>query len=563
MSPSQLLVMAFFELDVNKMTSGVFRHGELASSSKAKVLFSRDGKTSTVHLVDYSGTYSIRTNGKSDGSVVMNEGERGSDEITMVLTGAIPLAIKPEARSAALIGIGTGLTMHTLLQSLDIERVETVEIEAAMAEAARGFSPRNAAAWADPRGSVLIDDAKTFFSTRNRTYDILISEPSNPWVSGVSSLFTQEFYRRIRTHLNPGGLLVQWFQLYEIDTSLVASVLGSLGETFPHYVIYAPSDHDLLIIASETPIPRARMGKALEHPGLARELFTINVLTAGDLDARYLGSRATLEPLFLTYGMPPNSDFYPVLDLNAARHRYTERSAVEVVTLTNLGVPVLEMLERRRREGSINPMYSGALSFDRIENTRRAAYIRDYLIDPRTPAPVAITAQMQKDIEMVKLRLLDCREAREQDVWLQALVAIAQEMNPFLPPEEAERVWQRLVAAPCHAGLATSQQQWIELLRAIGRRDAARMGELGAQMLAAQAEINADSRELLWMAALTGRLAAGEREAALKLWEDYAERMPRSVPKPVFRLLRCHAEAGGPDARAKACAAPFTAWARP
>src|SRR6185503_19486416 len=149
------------ELDANKMTAGVFRHGELASSRSAQVLFNRDGKTATVHLVRYPDAVSLRTNGKSDGSVNMDPGgERGSDEITMVLTGAIPLALKPDTRSAAVIGIGTGLTMHTLLQSLDIERVETVEIEAAMAEASRGFIPRNSAAFVDPRGAIFIDDAK-------------------------------------------------------------------------------------------------------------------------------------------------------------------------------------------------------------------------------------------------------------------------------------------------------------------------------------------------------------------------------------------------------------------
>ena len=147
-----------------------------------------------MHLVGYGEVYSIRTNGKSDGSINMDRASaRGSDEVTMVLTGAIPLALKPDAKSAAVIGIGTGLTMHALLQSLTLERVETVEIEAVMAEAARGFAPRNASAFADPRGAILIDDAKTFFSTRNRRYDILVSEPSNPWVSGVSSLFTLEF----------------------------------------------------------------------------------------------------------------------------------------------------------------------------------------------------------------------------------------------------------------------------------------------------------------------------------------------------------------------------------
>src|SRR5205814_2669859 len=149
---------AAFELDPHKMTAGVYRYGDLSSSRNATILFSRDGKTATVHLVRYADAISIRTNGKSDGSIVMDRAaERGTDEITMVLTGALPLALKPDAKSAAVIGIGTGLTTHTLLQSLDIERVETVEIEPAMAEAARGFLPRNAGAFADPRGTLVID----------------------------------------------------------------------------------------------------------------------------------------------------------------------------------------------------------------------------------------------------------------------------------------------------------------------------------------------------------------------------------------------------------------------
>src|SRR5688572_7143890 len=321
-----LLALALgVQLDVHKMTAGVFRHGEIGASSDATILFSKDGKTATVHLVKYPEATSLRTNGKSDGSINMDhDGERGTDEITMVLTAALPLALKPEAKSAAVIGIGTGLTTHTLLQSLDIERVETVEIESAMAEASRGFMPRNSGTFADPRGAILIDDAKSYFSTRNRRYDLIISEPSNPWVSGVSSLFTREFYRRIRKHLDAGGLLVQWIQLYEIDASLVATVLGALGAEFAHYAVFAPSDYDLLIMAADAPLPYPPQASVFEQPGVAKELWTVHVLTAGDLDARYLGSRATLEPLFASYGMPANSDYAPVLDRNAARHRFTE-----------------------------------------------------------------------------------------------------------------------------------------------------------------------------------------------------------------------------------------------
>jgi spermidine synthase len=538
-------VATAFELDANKMTSGVFRHGDLSSSRDAKILFNKDGKTATVHLVLYPEATSIRTNGKSDGSINLKpEGERGSDEITMVLTGAVPLALKPQARTAAVIGIGTGLTMHTLLQSLTIERVETVEIESAMAEASRGFLPRNAAAFADPRGSILIDDAKTFFSTRNRRYDIIISEPSNPWVSGVSNLFTREFYRRIRTHLNPGGLLVQWFQLYEIDPSLVASVMNALGEEFAHYAVFAPSDHDVLIVASQEPIPVPASAKTFEEPGLARELRTVHVLRAGDLDARYLGSRATLEPLFESYGMPANSDYYPVLDLNAAKHRFMEKSSTDVVAMLNAGIPVLELLEPKPARRPLNPQHNGAYSFDRIDNTRLARYARDFLLGPVLPEPVGVPTSLEKDLELAKVRLIECRQPRDLDIWLHSLVHVAKSVNPFLPPDETNAIWSRIREAPCYKDMHEFQRRWIGLFAAVGARDAVRMAELASDLLANQTELTNDSREYLLMAAMTGYVASGSPEHARTIWGYYSRQIPKSSSKPIFRLLRCHASAG-------------------
>ncbi|MBC7803095.1 MAG: hypothetical protein H7Y16_04380, partial [Candidatus Parcubacteria bacterium] len=546
-----------FELDANKMTAGVFRHGDLSSSRDAQILYRKDGKTATVHLVRYADATSIRTNGKSDGSINLDpDGARGSDEITMVLTGAVPLALKPDAKSAAVIGIGTGLTMHTLLQNLSLDRVETVEIEAAMAEAARGFAPRNSAAFLDPRGSIWIDDAKSFFATRNRRYDILISEPSNPWVSGVSGLFTREFYRRISGHLNEGGVLVQWFQLYEIDPSLLASVLRALGEAFPHYVIFAPSDHDVLIVASRSPIALPARAAVFEHPALARELRSVHVLAAGDLDARYLGDRATLEPLFASYGMPANSDYYPVLDLNAARHRFTEKNASEVVALLNAGVPVLDMLQPAMRRRPVNPEHKGASSFERIENTRLARYARDYLLLPKAPEPEAVSTQLQKDLELSKLRLLECREPREQDVWLHGLINLARTLNPYLPPGETEAVWARIAAAPCFATLLDFQRRWIWLFAAVGMRDAPRTAALASGLLASQTDLSRDAREYLLMAGMAGHIGAGNPQRAKELWATYEDRI-RAGGKPVFRLLRCHAERGDNAA----CAAAFEAYA--
>jgi predicted membrane-bound spermidine synthase len=545
-----------FELDANKMTAGVFRHGDLSSSRDAKILYSRDGKTATVHLVRYDDALSIRTNGKSDGSINLDSASRRStDEITMVLTAALPLALKPAAREVAVIGIGTGLTSHTLLQSLALERVDTVEIEAAMAEAARGFMPRNSAAFADPRGAILIEDAKTYFSTRNRRYDIIVSEPSNPWVSGVASLFTREFYARVRAHLNPGGILVQWFQLYEIDASLLASVMRALGEAFAHYAVFAPSDHDVLIVASQSPLALPASASVFEHPGLAKELWRIHVLAAGDIDARYLGSRSTLEPLFESYGMPANSDYRPVLDLNAARHRFTERSATDVVGLLNAPLPVLELLEPARSMRPVNPLHEGAYAFERIENTRLARYARDFLLRPVAPAPERISSLLQKDLEVTKLRLIECRAPRDQDVWLHSLVHVAGVINPYLDPGDAGAVWARIAGAPCHAGLHEFQRNWIALFRAVALRDAPSAARLAELLLETQKDLNAESRQYLLAAAMAAHVAAGAPQRARSAWERHAEELPRSAAaRPLFRLLLCHADRGG-------CAAAFAGYA--
>jgi spermidine synthase len=505
--------------------------------------------------VQYADATSLRTNGKSDGSIVLDRDlTRGSDEITMVLTAAVPLALNPDTRRAAVIGIGTGLTTHTLLQSLAIERVDTVEIEAAMAEAARGFMPRNSGAFADPRGAILIDDAKSFFSASGARYDLIISEPSNPWVSGVASLFTREFYRRIRGHLEPGGLLVQWFQLYEIDASLVASVMAALGEEFPHYAVFAPSDHDLLIVAGSRELPLPAQARVFEQPGLAKELWTVHVLSIGDLDARYIGGRALLEPLFASYGVAANSDYAPLLDLNAARHRFTERSATDLVALLNLEVPVLEMLEPARSRRPVNPLFQGAYAFDRIENARLAWYARDFLIGTRRPAPESVPTQLQKDLDLLRVRLIECRDPRDFDVWIHSALRVAALVNPHLAADDARAIWTRVQASHCYASLSGMQREWISLLHAVAARDAARMAAIAEGILTAEAGLAIEAREYLLMSAMTGRLASRESAQALRLWKEHAERVRASAP--AFRLLRCRAESAG-------CAAEFAAYAAP
>jgi predicted membrane-bound spermidine synthase len=509
--------------DYHRMASGVFRRGEIFSAADAALQFYRDGKTTSVSLLAFDEGLSLRTNGKSDGAINLGPGRRISDEVTMVMTAALPLAILPDARTAAVIGIGTGLTTHTLLGSRTLERVDTIEIEPAMAEASRQFAARNANAFADPRSNIVFDDAKTFFSTQNRRYDFIISEPSNPWVSGVSSLFTDEFYRLVRRYLNRGGVLVQWFQLYEIDVKLIASVMRALARNFPDYAIYATTDSDLLIVAGDpATLARPLADVFAAHPGVGQELRKVHVQTIGDMEIRRVGGKQALHPLFLSYNTPPNSDYYPYLDLNAARYRFLQTQAGEITRIGAAGVPVVEILEGRPRH--TRPIsLDGDDYLDRIEHARRAVYARDFLIGATRPEPRGIPPQLQKDLELMQLRGIDCVDPQKTEMWVRSATGVARSVNSDLPAADASAIWSSFERNDCFKRLAATDRSWIELFAAVGAHDAARMGKLATELLETGRDLTPKTQQFLLTAALTGLLATRDYEGAAQLWNKHSQ----------------------------------------
>jgi spermidine synthase len=535
-------VLAAVDLDAYKMASGVFRRGELYTAREAQLVSHRDGKTTTVSLVDFGSDRSLRTNGKSDGAINMDaSGPRISDEITMTLTAALPLAYRPDARRAAVIGIGTGLTTHTLLGSSTVESVDTIEIEPAMAAASIRFAPRNSNAFADPRSHIVFEDAKTYFSTHNRKYDIIVSEPSNPWVSGVSSLFTAEFYRHVRRYLEPGGVLVQWFQLYEIDPSLVASVLRALGDEFPDYAVYAATNADLLIVAGDAETLARPLADVLAMPGVARELRRVHVASIDDLRIRRIGGKAVLAPLFASYGVPANSDFRPYLDLHAAKYRFLQQSAGELVELGIAAVPALPMLEHATERQTSSPTDAGDEYLDKAEYIRRARYARDFLLRAVPPEPRGIPRQLQKDLELARTRLIDCREPEKYDIWLHALYQIARTLNPLLGAEDSAAVWERFEHSSCTRSLAPEQLAWIAMFKAVSRRDAATMAAGAESLLALRSDLPGGHRQYLMAAGMTGYLAQGDRAHAAALWARYPNDAGGGAEDLTLRLLAAHA----------------------
>ncbi|HEU4566274.1 MAG TPA: fused MFS/spermidine synthase [Gemmatimonadaceae bacterium] len=332
--------------DPNLLGSGVFRYGRIPERGSRTIVYHRDGRTATVTVGRSGGWTFISTNGKPDASLDGAWLERapddsadadtglapvrrplGGDESTQALLPLISLAHRPGAATAAVIGQGSGMTSHFLLGSPRIREVVTIEIEPAMIEGSRrAFYPANRRVFDDPRAHFVIDDAKSYFASGRRRFDLIISEPSNPWVSGVSGLFTAEFYDRVRRYLAPGGLFAQWLHLYEIDDDLVLSVLAALHHSFPAYQVFQTSKGDILILAGNDASLPAPDWSVFSLPAISADLAGHIPFTPRQLEATRALDRAALAPL-LDDWRARNSDFHPLLDLGAERTRYLRQSA--------------------------------------------------------------------------------------------------------------------------------------------------------------------------------------------------------------------------------------------
>lgn len=323
--------------DPGILASGVFRYGTVPERGSRTMVYYRDGRTATVSVqMGRDSGFTIATNGKPDASIRGNSFTepppdslrtylRG-DESTQALLALITLAHVPNARDGAVIGHGSGMSSHFLLGSPNLERLATIDIERQMIEAAKIFKPLNARVYDDPRSVFVIDDAKSYFAASGRKFDLILSEPSNPWVSGVSGLFTDEFYQRISTYLAPGGVFGQWIHLYEIEDPLVVSVMRALASNFRSFELFLTNDVDVLVIASnEAHVPTPDWS-VVNSPDLVADLSHIRPLTSATLNATRLITRDELLPLL--EGGAGNSDYYPFLDLRAERSRYLRREAL-------------------------------------------------------------------------------------------------------------------------------------------------------------------------------------------------------------------------------------------
>ena len=374
------------DFDRGILVSGVFRYGTVPKRGEREqsIVFYRDGRTATVSVRKSSdGSYSIATNGKPDASLSSEWFEPDSvntsttrldgDESTQVLLPLTTLAHIPNAEHAAVIGNGSGMSSHFLLGSDKLKDLTTIDIEPEMINGSHTFYPVNKRVFDDPRSHYVHDDAKSFFAAANRKFDLILSEPSNPWVSGVSGLFTDEFYQRIRGYLTPNGIFGQWLHLYEIDDPLILTVIAAVHKNFASYEVFLTADVDILIVASNMPqLPRPDWS-VYSWPAVQHDLRRFHPMTPAAMEATRLVTREALAPL-LTTPTGINSDYYPTLDLTTEQSRFEKRYAHGFAGLAADRFDIGALLTSRRLGPTDDPL--APLDMDRLRNRAVSAALR-------------------------------------------------------------------------------------------------------------------------------------------------------------------------------------------
>ncbi|HEB99977.1 MAG TPA: spermidine synthase [Thiotrichales bacterium] len=300
----------------------------------------RDGRTATISLHEVGNIKFIKTNGKTDASV---GGTKGED--TQAALAFLPMSMIDRPYTAAMIGMGSGMTAHYMLGDPLLQRLDLIEIEEEVYRLARAMRPHNRRVYEDPRLKLIFDDARTYFSTAGEQYDVIVSEPSNPWVSGVSSLFSQEFYRHVRRFLKPGGLLVQWMHLPEFNSDLMLSIIKALNTAFAQVKVYHSPyrENDVLLVAGQQDFNADKFGRFHDSETIARD-FRQQGKPAGYFSNRnYIAGIGTLR--LLSDASPANSDYRPIVDSGAERAFYLRQHVDLFDPLANSIVFYQELLE--------------------------------------------------------------------------------------------------------------------------------------------------------------------------------------------------------------------------
>lgn len=293
-----------------------------------RLLYYREGAAATVSVKKLTGTITLAVDGKVDAS-------NRSDMLTQKMVAHLPLLLHDDPRDVMIVGLGSGATVGSALQH-PITRADVVEISPEVVEASRYFLAENYNALADPRTNLIVGDGRSHLLLAERTYDVIISEPSNPWIAGVAALFTREFFAGARDRLAPGGIMCQWANAYNISDVDLRAIAATFTSVFPHGTVWLVGGDDVLFVGSETPLD-SRLANVARHwnrPGVADDLAKVSVLDPFSILSLFVGGPAELSRY--SGGAAPFTDDRMTLEFSAPRELHRRSGGKNASALTTL-----------------------------------------------------------------------------------------------------------------------------------------------------------------------------------------------------------------------------------
>jgi len=299
-----------------------------------RLVYYRDGPTATVAVQKINRFILLKINGKTDAS------NGPGDLSTQLLLGHLPFMVSDASR-VAVIGWGSGMTASAILMH-PVESVDAFEIEPAVIEASRFFEPDNGTPLADPRLRLVLGDARSELMRTAEDYDLIVSEPSNPWITGVSNLFTRDFFEIIASKLKPNGIVCQWFHLYGMSEESTRALLATFRSVFPHALAF--KDRDLILLGSRRPIhlSMSRIHAFFEKPEIKDNLERAQVIYPSDILAELRLDDAGMDAY--SRNAPLNTDDNLLLELAAPRSLYRDRTEAIRAEIERYPPSVMEVL---------------------------------------------------------------------------------------------------------------------------------------------------------------------------------------------------------------------------
>jgi spermidine synthase len=280
-----------------------------------EVAFYGVGRSATVLLIDENGNWRLSTNGLPE-AAIQPPGARVGGFTVARWMALLPLVSRPDARSMLIIGLGAGLTLDSVPAA--IEEIHVVELEPEVVEANRRVAgERGRDPLADPRLSLHVHDARSALTLSSRHFDAIVSQPSHPWTSGSSHLFTREFFSLVHQRLDPQGVFIQWIGLRYVDADLLRSLVATLVDVFAHVEVYQPfPGGGVLFLCGDEPLTNVESA-ARALAGSGEEWRRMGLFTPQDIfSERLLTSE---ESRRFALGAPLNTDYRNLLKIRSPK----------------------------------------------------------------------------------------------------------------------------------------------------------------------------------------------------------------------------------------------------